>query len=238
MQNVFSGKLTSTRGGALALGTVAALLAGLLLVVYLNRYRNSVNNGAEAAPVLVARTLIASGTPGQVIAEKKLYELKQIARSDIKTGAVVDAGYLSGRVALHDVFPGQQITTADVSVDVSTAIPTQITGRERAFALDTAGAKGLVGFVGDGDHVDIYYETAAAGTTNLALLASNVTVLRAPTKDVPALLKANAGIGQTLALASDTGTLWFLLRPSAQAKDAPRKNITSQQLLALIQAEK
>ena len=71
MQNVFSGKLTSTRGGALLVGGAAALLAGLLLVVYLNRYRNSVNNGAQAAPVLIARQLIPQGTPGNVIAQKQ-----------------------------------------------------------------------------------------------------------------------------------------------------------------------
>jgi Flp pilus assembly protein CpaB len=238
MQNVLNGKLTSTRGGALAIGTIAALIAGVLLVVYLNRYRNSVNNGAEAAPVLIARTLIPQGTPGSVVAQKKLYDLKQIAHSDIKSGAVVDPAYLAGRVATHDIYPGQQITDADISTAVTTALPAQITGRQRAFALNVDDARGLVGFVADGDHVDVYYETGSAGTTALALLAANVTVLRAPTKDTPALFKADAPLAQRLALGVDTGTLWFLLRPSAQVKEAPKKLLTSQQLLALIEAEK
>jgi Flp pilus assembly protein CpaB len=117
-------------------------------------------------------------------------------------------------------------------------LPTQITGRQRAFALNVDDARGLVGFVSDGDHVDVYYETGAAGTTELALLAPDVTVLRAPAKDTPAVLKADAATAQKLALGADTGTLWFLLRPSAQAKQAPRKLLTSQELIALIQAEK
>jgi Flp pilus assembly protein CpaB len=238
MQNVFSGKLTSTKGGAFLVGGAAALIAGLLLVVYLNRYRNSVNNSAEAAPVLVARQLIPQGTPGSVIAQKRYYDLKQIAHSDIKTGAVVDAGYLNGRVATHDIYPGQQITDLDVSTAVTNALPTQITGRQRAFALNVDGARGLVGFVADGDHVDVYYETGSAGSTLLALLASNVVVLRAPAKDTPVVLKADAALAQRLALAGDTGSLWFLLRPSAQAKHAPAKLITSQELLTLIQRER
>ena len=238
MQNVFSGKLTSSRGGAVVLGGFAALLAGLLLLVYLIHYRNSVNAGAQSAPVLVAKRLIPKGTPGAVIAQKNLFRTVPIAHGDVKAGAIVDPAYLNGRVTAADIFPGQQITTADVSVGVTNALPTQITGRERAFALSVEGAKGLVGFVSDGDHVDVYYETAASGTTDLALLAADVTVLRAPTKDAPAVLKADAATAQKLALGVDTGTLWFLLRPSAQSQNAPKKLLTSAQLLALIQAEK
>jgi Flp pilus assembly protein CpaB len=238
VQNVFTGKLTSTRGGTLLLGLLAAALAAVLLVVYLNRYRQSVQSDAKAAPVLVARALIPAGTPGRVIAQKQLFALKEIARGDLKTGAVVDSSYLDGRVAVHDIFPGQQITSADVSVNVSTALPTQITGRQRAFALSVDGSRGLVGFVSDGDHVDVYYETGAAGTTDLALLAGDVTVLRAPTKDTPALLRADSTVAQRLALGADTGSLWFLLRPSAEAKAAPRKLLTQQQLINLIQSER
>jgi hypothetical protein len=92
--------------------------------------------------------------------------------------------------------------------------------------------------VNAGDHVDIYYHTAAAGTTELALLAPNVTILRAPAKDLPTIIGADAALAQKLVLAVDTGTLWFLLRPAAQAQEAPKKLLTSQQLLALIQSQR
>jgi pilus assembly protein CpaB len=238
VQNVFSGRLTTTRGGAAAFGTVAAILAGLLLLLYLNHYRNSVNADAKAAPVLVAKSLIPKGTSGAVIAQKGLFTTQGLAHSAIKAGAIVDPAYLSGRVTTSDIYPGQQLTTADVSVGVTDALPSQITGRQRAFALSVDGARGLVGFVNAGDHVDIYYETAAAGTTDLALLAANVTILRAPTKDTPAIIRADAPLAQKLALAVDTGTLWYLLRPAAQAQEAPKKLLTSQQLLALIQSQR
>ncbi len=46
------------------------------------------------------------------------------------------------------------------------------------------------------------------------------------------------GLAQKLALASDTGTLWFLLRPAGDAKNAPKKSITSAELLAQINGQK
>jgi Flp pilus assembly protein CpaB len=237
MQSILDRKLATSRGGSIALGVTAALLAALLLVVYLNRYRSSVKADAKSTPVLVAKSLIPKGTPGSVIAQKGLYSTEALAHSAVKTGAVVDPAFLAGRVAVADIYPGQQITDADVSVGTTNALPAQITGRQRAFALPVTGAKGLVGYVNDGDHVDVYYETAASGTTGLALLAGNVVVLRSPTKDNPVILKADAALAQKLALATDTGSLWFLLRPSSQAQDAPKKFLTSQQLLDLIKAQ-
>ena len=44
--------------------------------------------------------------------------------------------------------------------------------------------------------------------------------MRAPAADgQPAILRADAALAQKLALASDSGTLWFLLRPAGDAKN-------------------
>ena len=51
-------KLLSTRGGTVALGGAAALMAAFLLLLYLNQYRSSVTADSEPVTVLVARTLI------------------------------------------------------------------------------------------------------------------------------------------------------------------------------------
>ena len=58
MSNVFSGKLTQSRGWTVGIGLAAAVLAAILLVVYLNRYRTSVNETKAQTPVLVAKNLI------------------------------------------------------------------------------------------------------------------------------------------------------------------------------------
>ena len=156
MQQAVKGKIGTSRGWTLALGIGAALLAAILLVVYLNRYRSSVNSENAPTPVLVAKNLIPKGTSGTIIAKKELFQVATLPKDDLKVGAISDPAYLNGRVAAADIFPGQQITTADLSVATTEAVPTSLTGAERAVAIPVDGARGLVGYTAQGDHVDIY----------------------------------------------------------------------------------
>jgi Flp pilus assembly protein CpaB len=238
MSNTFTSRLTSSRNGTLAVGIAAAVLAAILLIIYLDRYRSSVNESTAQTPVLVAKNLIPVGTSGTVIAEKQLFQVATYARDDVKIGAIADPAYLQGRAAVADIFPGQQITSADLTPGLSYALATKLTGLQRAVAIPASGARGLVGYVAAGDRVDIYYGTGASGGQLLALLAPNVLILSPPAAEgTPAILRLKAAQAQNMALASDTGTLWFLLRPAGDAKNPPKRIITSQQLLALITAQ-
>lgn len=232
----FSGRLGGSRRGTLVLGLGAAVLAGVLLVVYIAQYRSSVNESTASTVVLVAKKLIHKGTSGSIIAEQDLFQTASLRRNELKVGAISDPAYLAGRVTVADIYPGQQITAGDLSVATTSAIQTQITGSQRAIALPSAGSRGLVGYLSDGDRVDIYYATGASGSSVLALLAADVLVLRAPAQSgSPVLLRAEtAPQAQRLALAADTGTLWYLLRPAAAAKEPPKQAVTSRQLLSLI----
>ena len=231
-------KVQQSRGWTLALGIGAAALAAILLIAYLVQYRSSVNDSTAPSPVLVAKNLIPKGTSGTVIAEKQLFQAATLSKDDLKVGAISDPAYLNGRVAVADIFPGQQITTADLSVGLTDAIPTQLTGIQRAVAIPVDGVRGLVGFVSSGDRVDIYYQTGSNGGTILGLLAPNVLIMRAATGGAPAIIRAEAPLAQKLALASDSGTLWFLLRPAGDAKNPPKKSITSTELLAQINGQR
>ena len=51
------------------------------------------------------------------------------------------------------------------------------------------------------------------------------------------VLKAPAPLAQKLAFASDSGTLWFLLRPAVGAKRTPPLTVTMQTLLAQAKPE-
>ena len=231
-------KVSQSRGWTLALGIAAAALAAILLIAYLVQYRSSVNDSTAPSPVLVAKNLIPKGTSGTVIAEKQLFQAATLSKDDLKVGAISDPAYLNGRVAVADIFPGQQITTADLSVGLTDAVPTQLSGKQRAVAIPMTGNRGLEGYVSSGDRVDVYYETGSTGGTILGLLAPNVLVLRAGSGGAPAVIKADAALAQTLALASDSGTLWFLLRPAGDAKNPPKKSISSTELLAKINGQR
>ena len=230
-------KVQQSRGWTLALGIGAAALAAILLIAYLVQYRSSVNDSTAPSPVLVAKNLIPKGTSGTVIAEKQLFQAATLSKDDLKVGAISDPAYLNGRVAVADIFPGQQITTADLSVGLTDALPTQLSGKQRAVAIPVSGAHGLVGFVSSGDRVDIYFETGATGGNVLGLLAPNVLVMRAPADGAAGDPPPQRGAGSTLALASDTGVMWFLLRPAGDAKEPPAKSITTDELQKLINSQ-
>src|SRR5574338_904789 len=95
------------------LGIGAAVLAAIALLVYLNQYRDSVKSGVQPMQVLVAKSLIQKGTPGDVVGSTKLFQVASIPRDQVKSGAFVDPQTLTGKVASHDIFPGQQLTSAD-----------------------------------------------------------------------------------------------------------------------------
>ena len=55
MENIMSSKLFRTRQGTILLGVIAAVLAAIALIVYLNQYTNNANAKAVPVPVLVAQ---------------------------------------------------------------------------------------------------------------------------------------------------------------------------------------
>jgi hypothetical protein len=71
--------------------------------------------GEEQSPVrvLVAARLIPRGTPGVEIAGRQMYKPFTLPCGEREPGAIGDPADLTGRVAAHDIFPGQQLTTFD-----------------------------------------------------------------------------------------------------------------------------
>ena len=99
-QNLFT-----TRRGSLLVGATAAVLAGLILFVYLHSYRNSLNSTATPASVLVAKNLIQKGTPGDIIGTSDQFQVASVPKGQLQVGALTDPAALSGRVAVTDIYP-------------------------------------------------------------------------------------------------------------------------------------
>jgi hypothetical protein len=66
--------------------------------------------------VLVAKQLIPDGTRGRLIVSQSMYATKTLPPEQLEVGAISDPAYLSGRTAVTDIFPGQQLTAADFAV--------------------------------------------------------------------------------------------------------------------------
>ena len=93
-----------------ALWVVAVAMACVVALGYAVRNRAAT---PQLAPVLVAKQLIPAGTPGRVVVVRGMASVVTDVPAEV--GAVPDPSYLAGRVASHDVFPGELVKTSDFS---------------------------------------------------------------------------------------------------------------------------
>jgi Flp pilus assembly protein CpaB len=237
-------RLASTRNGMLTIAVLVAVLAGAFLLLFLSRYRDSVNNTSPVT-VLVAKSLIEKGTAGDVVITSGMFETSRITKSEAKNGAVEDPSKLRGQIAASDVFPGEQLTAAEFT-GTSDSLANEITGLQRAVSIPIDGAHGMIGEVKSGDHVDVlagFNEERGAGTGKpiLRAIMQNATVLRAPssTKGTGAgtnntrnvVLKAPDKNAWKLAYASEYGKIWIVLRSKAGAEQSAPSLVTLQTVL-------
>jgi len=235
MSNTLTSKVSgrmSSRGWAIALGIGAIVLAAILLVVYLDRYRSRVSGENAPTPVLVAKQLIPTGTPGNIVATQSMYAPTTLPRKEVEVGAVADPSYLAGRAAAADIFPGQQITATDFAASDTASVDSQITGTQRAISISIDNVHGSLSQVQVGDSVDVY--TAVAGVVKL--FAPNVKVLTIPAIPGPSggsnlVLRIETAEASKWAYAADNTQLIFVLRPVVGAKATKPSQATAATVL-------
>jgi Flp pilus assembly protein CpaB len=234
----FAQRLLSTRGGTIALSIMAAVLAAVILVTYLNRYRDSVKQSGLPVTVLVANGLIEKGTSGQVIATEDLYKTTTMTKGEVAEGAITDPNTLKGSVATADVFPGEQLTRAKFSTSEAGSLSNEITADQRVMTLPFDSAHGMIGQIQAGDHIDVYAgfnvrrlgpdgrpEPGVTERPVLKLITSGVQVLQVPqtgsggfggSKGRLTIRASDEDIAK-MAFTADNGILWAILRPRANA---------------------
>lgn len=236
MESILSSKLLTTRRGTIILGVAAAVLAGIALLVYLNQYRNSVNSKTAPISVLVAKSLIQKGTPGDIVGSTRLYQIGSIPKDQVKTGAFVDPATLTGKVALTDIYPGQQLTAADFGIG-GNALTQQLARDQRAVVvpLDSPGEVG--GQLTAGDHVDVWVGFNGQGSNGVSR-----PIVREVLQNMY-IMSVGAGGGVTvrgtpkqagiLIYASQNAKIWLVLRPAVGSTASTPPVISSNDLLGL-----
>jgi Flp pilus assembly protein CpaB len=247
----FAHRLISTRRGTLTLAIAAAVLAGLLVLVYVSRYRSSVRADNAPVTVLVAKSTIPKGTPGRLLAAESLFTVTTIRESQLRNGAFSDPSSLVGRAASHDIYPGQQLTAADFAAS-ATSLASTLSGNQRVVLIPLDAAHGLTADLTSGDRVDVYAAfnvtpvdssgraiTGAAARPLLRLIMQNVRV--AEIKSGSGGLGGGGGTGvglkvtdkqaANLAFASDNGRIWLTLRPASGAKPTKPDLVTVETLM-------
>jgi Flp pilus assembly protein CpaB len=231
-------KFLSTRRGTIILGVGAAALAAILLLVYLNRYRSSLNESNQSASVLVAKSLIEKGAPGNIIGTQRQFQVGTIPKHELQNGAITDPSALRGLVATHDIYPGQQLTVADFAPVAAGSLQTNLTKTYRAISIPFDASHGLMGALAPGDHVDVYVglnQLAAAGAQPvIKQLMQDTLVLGTPGAGASpgnVILRARGPQAAALAFAADNGKIWLVLRPASGAKNVKPGLITMQRVL-------
>jgi Flp pilus assembly protein CpaB len=240
-------KVLSTRRGTVVVAVVCALVAAGILLLAMNRYRQNVDTSGNQETVFVATGLIQKGTPGDAIASEQLFKPTSVAVKQVSTGAVADTAQLHGKVAVADIYPGQQLTAADFTA--KGGLPSQLTPTQRAMTVTLDQAHGMVGEIHTGDRVDVYagIDLTSTGRSDPAmrLLMSNIQVLQAGAASSgglgasqnPASSFSNVTLdvadsqAGALAYASDNGKVWLVLRPANAAAATQTSAITAQSLL-------
>jgi Flp pilus assembly protein CpaB len=223
----------STRRGAIATALVCAMLAGAAVLIAFSEYRSSVKSSQQTATVLVASSLIPKGTSGTAIATGGSYKAESLAQRQVTVGAIADTGAISGKVAVRNILPGEQLTAADFAI--ATGIAAQLGPNQRAISLTLDQAHGLTGVVRAGDHVDVYggfnVQQGQGGAVRpvIRLLVPNVSVLETSGagnslgggQSGTTVLAVNELQSATLAFAQDYGKVWLVLRGNGASTTQP-----------------
>ena len=242
----FAHRLISTRRGSMYLAAIAALLAGIVILVYLNRYRENLQAGGAPVTVLVARSAIPKGTSGDVVATKRLYSATTIRESQLREGAISDPSSLTGRIATREIYEGAQLTASDFAAD-ATSLASSLTEEQRIVSVPLDAAHGLIGKVQAGDHVDVFaaFNVIPLGIDGRPLNGGSARpVLKRVLTDIPVVqidgdgakasqvsLRVNDEQAANLAFAAENGKVWLALRPAVGAKGTKPYIVTVETLL-------
>ena len=231
--------LPSSRRGAVILAVGCALAAGIVLLVALSQYKQSVSTANKPETVLVATGTIQKGTSGSLIAQEQLYKPTPILVKNLAAGALTNAAALRGEVAAQDILPGQQLTASDFTANANGVVG-QLAPGQRALSVQLDPEHGLVGELSAGDHVDVYGDFTGAGGSSssgnsavVKLLIPNALVLKTPSatagvgggqQGTVVLAVNNSQVGP-LAYAAENGKVWLALRPGDAT--APSQGLTT-----------
>ena len=221
MENITSSKLFTTRQGTILLGVIAAIIAAIALIVYLNHYRNSVS--PPPVSVLVAKKTIPQGTSGDILAKStSFYEAQQLPKDQVLTGAITDSSTLAGKVALTDINPNSQLTAAQFGA--ASGVQYQLGPNQRAVTVDLGSPESVGGQIGVGSLVDVWVTSSAQGSNGVSqpiakLLFQNMYVLGINGANVT--FRATPRQAGQLIYASSNDVIWLALRPTIGTTPKP-----------------
>lgn len=225
--------MTKSRLRNLALPIGLAVLAAVLVGLYVISYRNSVNHGANLEKVLVATRDIPAGTDGASVAGGGYLKEQTVPQRAVVPGAIVSASPLTSLVVSGTIYKGEQVTLRQFKPLAQGGIFAKFSGKQRVVVVPGDPNQLLAGTASDGDHVDVVANTKYSfrGLNKVAarVVLQNLLVLKAATgsgsggvagaQTATATLVMTDKQSQTMLWALKNATWYLVLRPTATPRN-------------------
>lgn len=132
-----------------------AVVAMLLVLLYVTNYKRSVQHGATDKQVYVAAHDIAAGTPGADIIAKHDLKAMTVPQRSIVPGAISSQDQIRQLVLSSPIYAGEQVTVRPFSDVAAQGIRAHLRGEMRAIQISGDPNQLLSGTLHAGDHVDL-----------------------------------------------------------------------------------
>lgn len=205
------GSAFSNRRTAILVAVVSALLAAILIYLFVSHYQKNTPVAPPNSTVWVAKRYIPAGTPQSQIAAGGLLKPTQVPATQAVLGAITDPSVVAGQTTSVAIEAGQQVTVGDFTKTPANPITAYIKGDQRGVAFTLDAEHGLTSYLQPSDTVDIM----ALKGSSTELLLKNVTIIANSGGIVVLRLTDKQALIVTAASAADT--LWLSMRPTINA---------------------
>jgi Flp pilus assembly protein CpaB len=226
--------MTKSRLRNLALPIGLAVLAAVLVGLYVISYRNSVNHGADLEKVLVAARDIPAGTDGASVAGGGYLKEQTVPHRAVVPGAIVTAAPLTSLVVSGTIYKGEQVTLRQFKPIAQGGIFAKFSGKERVVVVPGDPNQLLAGTASDGDHVDVVantkYSLSGINRATSRVILQNLLVLKAASgsgsggvggaQTATATLVMTDKQSETMLWALKNASWYLVLRPTATPRES------------------
>jgi Flp pilus assembly protein CpaB len=227
--------MTKSRIRSLALPLGLAVLAAVLVGVYITSFRHSVTNGAGLVKVLVASRDIPAGTEGSSVAGGGYLKAQTVPRRAVVPGSVTSGAPLTSLVTAGPIYRGEQVTLRQFKPLAQGGVFAKFSGNLRAVNVPGEPRQLLAGTVSDGDRVDLVatanYTLGSIKRSTSKVVLRNLLVLKAP--DAPSSSDTQSSTptstatvamtdkeSQTMSWTMSNASWFFALRPTANPRNS------------------
>jgi Flp pilus assembly protein CpaB len=131
-----------------------AIVAALLVVLYVSNYKKHVQRQQTTVPVVVAAKDIPVGTAAVDILAHNFLKVESFPRTSVVPGALSSPSQIGTQVVTEAVYAGEQVTARRFGHVVTTGIRGKLKGIYRALQVPGDPNSLLAGTLQPGVHVD------------------------------------------------------------------------------------